>query len=177
MLLMESKYICVECKEPFNGDATFDHIKPKALGGRTELSNLRLLHRRCNERLGVEMQKQIALRKARLTGVIDERTMTLRKQGNFFDKWHRRVEGQIRHTIGQHPEWFCFKNENDRIKCINSLAKRIVGEIAADLQLAAKSGGVVTSCQRPVGNSDAARCCYPGAVMTRICHAPGKPEH
>lgn len=45
--------------------------------------------------------------------------------------WHRRVEGQIRHTMGRHPEWFNFKNPTDQNHCINSLAKRIVGEILA----------------------------------------------
>lgn len=41
--------------------------------------------------------------------------------------WHRRVEGQIKHCMNAHPEWFT----GDRGTIINSLAKRIVGEIVA----------------------------------------------
>lgn len=44
------------------------------------------------------------------------------------DFWHKRVEGQIRHTMSCHPEWFTERAERD---CVNSLAKRIVGEILA----------------------------------------------
>lgn len=47
-------------------------------------------------------------------------------------KWHRRVEGQIRNCVNAHPEWF----QGDTNRMINSLAKRIVGEIVAGLELA-----------------------------------------
>ncbi len=43
--------------------------------------------------------------------------------------WHRRVEGQIRDCINSHSYWFNFKNAWERGACVNSLAKRIVGEI------------------------------------------------
>ena len=64
-------------------------------------------------------------------GVIDMR----RKYTPLHNKWHRRVEGQIKNTINCHPNWFNFKNPIDRNNCINSLAKRIVGEIIADLEI------------------------------------------
>lgn len=47
-------------------------------------------------------------------------------------KWHRRVEGQIRCCMTEHPEYFNMPTERVRQAIINSLAKRIVGEIAAD---------------------------------------------
>lgn len=53
-----------------------------------------------------------------------------RRTGKFFDKWHRVVEGQIRDCIFHHPRWFVFVDDSDRDAMINSLAKRIVGEIA-----------------------------------------------
>lgn len=55
-----------------------------------------------------------------------------RKISPLHDKWHKRVEGQIRDCIFHHPNWFNFKNERIKNTCINSLAKRIVGEIIAD---------------------------------------------
>lgn len=65
--------------------------------------------------------------------------MTARKHSPLHDYWHTKVEGQIKHTIGCHPEWF---NVTDRQKkqLINSLAKRIVGEIVASLTMATKPG-------------------------------------
>ncbi len=44
-------------------------------------------------------------------------------------KWHRIVEGQIKDCMFQHPEFF--NPEADKRIIINSLAKRIVGEILA----------------------------------------------
>lgn len=57
--------------------------------------------------------------------------MTLRKNTPQHDFWHRRVEGQIRDCMHHHPEWFNVKNENHKKYVVNSLAKRIVGEIIA----------------------------------------------
>lgn len=60
--------------------------------------------------------------------------MTSRKRSPLHDFWHPRVEGQIRHTIGRHPEWFNLPIKTSAKRdCINSLAKRIVGEIVAAL--------------------------------------------
>lgn len=87
--------------------------------------------------------------------------MTARKQGKLYDKWHRRVEGQIRHLIGQHPEWFTFtkdkspKGKNTQYWCVNALAKRIVGEIVADLKFAAISDSMIVRCDNPMENGDA----------------------
>jgi hypothetical protein len=50
------------------------------------------------------------------------------------EKWHVRVEGQVRDCITQHPRWFKFKDDSDKSVCINSLAKRIVGEIVASVK-------------------------------------------
>lgn len=69
-----------------------------------------------------------------------------RKISPFHDKWRRRVGGQIRHTIGRHPEWFNLKNEQDKNVYISSLTKRIVGEIVADSMLAPMSAEVLPTC-------------------------------
>lgn len=62
--------------------------------------------------------------------------MTQRKHSPAHDFWTPKVEGQIRHTIGQHPEWFTFKTEFDKRTLVNSLTKRIVGEIVAAINVA-----------------------------------------
>lgn len=59
--------------------------------------------------------------------------MSARKSTPLHDFWHKRVDGQIKHTMGQHPEWFKFSSERERKTIINSLSKRIVGEIVACL--------------------------------------------
>lgn len=59
--------------------------------------------------------------------------MTLRKHTPAHDKWHRIVEGQLKDCIHHHPEWFNFKDEHEKKRCINSMAKRIVGEIVVGL--------------------------------------------
>ena len=65
--------------------------------------------------------------------------MTRRTHTPLHDKWHRIVEGQIRHCMSSHPEYFNFNFDCGSTKqtIINSLAKRIVGEIVADVTLAA----------------------------------------
>ena len=68
--------------------------------------------------------------------------MTLRKISPLHDKWHRRVEGQIRDCMSSHPEWFVGVPEKQKIFFVNSLAKRIVGEIVADSKLATKVDAV-----------------------------------
>lgn len=75
-----------------------------------------------------------------------------RKHTPLHDKWHRRVEGQIRDAIHHHPEWFSFRNARERDTCINSLAKRIVGEIVADLEMATVPGDVLSGCVDPAGS-------------------------
>lgn len=39
-----------------------------------------------------------------------------------------------------HPEWFNFESEVQKGHCINSLAKRIVGEIIAGVEAGANTG-------------------------------------
>lgn len=48
------------------------------------------------------------------------------------ERWHRRVEGQIRDCMHMHPRWFKDIADTDRAYFTRSLAKRIVGEILAD---------------------------------------------
>ena len=108
--------------------------------------------------------------------------MTARKQGTVYDKWHRRVEGQIRHVIGQHPEWFTFTSKNDcksqnaQFWCINALAKRIVGEIVADLKLATVSNPVVSNCLDLMGKDDDCRLSSSERQDASWCPALGNPE-
>lgn len=45
--------------------------------------------------------------------------------------WRNRIEGQIRHAINEHPEWFNLPNELSYKKCVNGIAKRVIGEIIA----------------------------------------------
>lgn len=42
--------------------------------------------------------------------------------------WRKRIEGQIRHTIHEYPDWFCAP---DKERLVRSMAKRIIGEIVA----------------------------------------------
>lgn len=48
-----------------------------------------------------------------------------------YEAWRRRIEGQIRHTINDHPEWFNLPDAEIKDRCIRSTAKRIIGEIVA----------------------------------------------
>lgn len=59
--------------------------------------------------------------------------------------WRNRVEGQIRHTIHEHPEWFDLPDEETKNRCIRSMAKRIIGEIVAAMTSGDKlnAGGIV----------------------------------
>ena len=56
----------------------------------------------------------------------------VRYKSDEHERWHRRVEGQIRDCIHMHPRWFVGVAEDDRANFTRSLAKRIVGEILAD---------------------------------------------
>lgn len=64
--------------------------------------------------------------------------MTTRKHSHLHDKWHPRVEGQIRDVLQAHPEWFNPEAKGFKHAFVSSLAKRIVGEIVADATLAAE---------------------------------------
>ena len=56
----------------------------------------------------------------------------VRYKSDEHERWHRRVEGQIRDCIHMHPRWFVGVAEDDRANFTRSLAKRIVGEVLAD---------------------------------------------
>lgn len=86
--------------------------------------------------------------------------MTKRKHSPQHDFWHPRVEGQIRH-----PEWFTFKDDNARRDCVNSLAKRIVGEIVAGVELASVPEKYGSQLSSQAGSGD---CCHGDAT---------RPEH
>lgn len=61
--------------------------------------------------------------------------VTFRKHSSLHDKWHPRVEGHIRDCLRSHPEWFNQEAKSFKKNFVNSLAKRIVGEIVADVEL------------------------------------------
>jgi hypothetical protein len=63
--------------------------------------------------------------------------VTRRRHTPLHDFWHPRVEGQIRDAIHSHPEWFNLRSEGEKRTMVNSVAERIVGEIAAALGVAA----------------------------------------
>jgi 5-methylcytosine-specific restriction endonuclease McrA len=47
-ILKHWDYCCAYCAEPLKKNATLDHVKPKALGGQTERTNLVACCARCN---------------------------------------------------------------------------------------------------------------------------------
>ena len=65
--------------------------------------------------------------------------MTKRTYSPLHDFWHRKIEGQIRDCMNGHPDWFRVRDQMHREQIVNSLAKRIVGEIIAEI--AAGDGG------------------------------------
>lgn len=79
----------------------------------------------------------------------------MRHYSPLHDKWHPRVEGQIRDCMQSHPEWFSVP-DNQLRHFVNSLAKRIVGGIVADLKVATNHGVVNGHCgAHEDGGSDA----------------------
>lgn len=98
--------------------------------------------------------------------------MTLRKQTPLHDKWHRRVEGQLRDVIHSHPEWFSFEDEHDKKCCINSIAKRVVGEIVADCVLASNTVDSGARLQFAVKDSDDTEFSQSRGLMGTNCGVP-----
>lgn len=60
--------------------------------------------------------------------------------------WRNRVEGQIRHAINEHPEWFNLPTQKDRDRCVRSVAKRIIGEIVAGSTTGNSQGSDANGC-------------------------------
>jgi hypothetical protein len=48
-----------------------------------------------------------------------------------YQLWRKRIEGQIRHAMNEHPEWFNLPDAETKVHAIGSIAKRIIGEIVA----------------------------------------------
>jgi len=61
--------------------------------------------------------------------------------------WRKRIEGQIRHTINEHPEWFNLPDDKDRP--VRSMAKRIIGQIIAATEGGDNPAGSVQTRVRP----------------------------
>ena len=78
--------------------------------------------------------------------------VTNRKNTPLHDFWHRRVEGQIRDAMHSHPEWFKITGKTQKQTLVNSLAKRIVGEIVAVSVMAAKRAEVGPQCSSTSGS-------------------------
>lgn len=62
--------------------------------------------------------------------------MTQRKHSPAHDFWHPRIEGAILSAILAHPEWFNCRSTEERRRCINSIAKRVVGVIVGERKIA-----------------------------------------
>lgn len=99
-----------------------------------------------------------------------------RKHTPIHDYWHPRVEGQIRHTISCHPEWFNIRNERQQETFVNSLAKRIVGEIAAVCTVAAKRAEVAGNCDGSEGAADGTQLSTDGGEDASTMSFPPNPE-
>jgi hypothetical protein len=57
--------------------------------------------------------------------------MTHRKKSPQHDYWYGVLEPVVRETIKVHPRWFAFTDEEDKRAMVNSLMKRIVGQVIA----------------------------------------------
>ena len=102
--------------------------------------------------------------------------MTKRKHTPVHDFWHPRVEGQIRDAIHSHPEWFSFTNERQKRTMVNSLAKRIVGEIAAASTVAAMRAGVASYCPGAKGSDGGVVLPPDGGEVGAICRPSASPD-
>lgn len=103
--------------------------------------------------------------------------MTRRKHTPVHDFWHPRVEGQIRDAIHAHPEWFRFTSEVQKRTMVNSLAKRIVGEIAAVSGMAAMPARVASNCPSSAGSDGGARLPSDGGEVAANCVPSGDPDN
>jgi len=71
-----------------------------------------------------------------------------------YQAWRRRIEGQIRHMMNEHPEFFNLPTVDAKERCIRSMAKRIIGEIVAGTATGNSSGAsAILRCDRPDGDT------------------------
>jgi len=65
-LLQRDGDVCFLCKSPLQADITIDHLVPVAHGGPNHISNLVLMHNRCNQRCGhMDAITKIRMREAK----------------------------------------------------------------------------------------------------------------
>src|SRR6185437_16840761 len=83
---------------------------------------------------------------------------------------------QIRDAINSHPEWFRFESEDQKRTMINSLAKRIVGEIAAECKLVARFAGVAASCPSTMGPGGGGKLPSDGGEVAANCVPSDVPD-
>jgi len=86
--------------------------------------------------------------------------------------WYPRVEGQIRDCMYHHPEWFAGDSE----RMINSLSKRIVGEIVAVLVVVTSAPVVGAPCDGGEIAPDGANLSEASGAVFHQCSATSMPE-
>lgn len=57
-----------------------------------------------------------------------------------YQVWRKRIEGQIRHAMNEHPEWFNLPSLEIKDRAIHSIAKRVIGEIVAGTSTGGNTG-------------------------------------
>lgn len=77
--------------------------------------------------------------------------------------WRNRIEGQIRHTMNEHPEFFTEAAYEDNM--VGRMAKRIIGEIVAGTLTGDNQRSRIT-CDATALNGDSARY---GAESEVVC--------
>lgn len=63
-----------------------------------------------------------------------------------YQAWRKRIEGQLKHAMNEHPEWFNLPTQEIRDRACRSIAKRVIGEIVVGINSGNKSvNGATTS--------------------------------
>lgn len=88
--------------------------------------------------------------------------------------WRKRVEGQIRHMMNEHPEYFNLPDADAKGRCIRSMAKRIIGEIVAGSSTGNNSGRSATS---SASGPDIDSCGISGAASMVVGGIPTADHH
>lgn len=71
-----------------------------------------------------------------------------------YQAWRSRIEGQIKHAMNEHPEWFRYENQEEKKRICRSIGKRIIGEIVAGITTGAKTN-IDAVCGAGIGNNGA----------------------